>query len=255
MMNTVQPGNLFIKNGRNLFLLLCLVCSLNAKAQIEVSSGIDMSYPLLLNSNNSSLYYNQVSFGVRVGVSYKPTGTQFFPTLYYSIGQTTLPLKQFENNVSTLVFRYQHVMLNGNFVISFENNNALYLIGGIGFSDLKEKFPSISGTNGLAMSSHIDSTKNTNRVFPAMGIGMEYVYGASANRPIYISMGLYLQYVLLLAEQNTYNLTIIDAQKSVVPIHANLSGNLLIPTFSLTLHYMLGKGIILWQKKKSSFYL
>jgi hypothetical protein len=146
-------------------------------------------------------------------------------------------------------------MLNGNFVITFENNNSIYLIGGIGFSDLKEKYPQVSGTNALQMSSHVDSTKNIFRLFPAIGLGFEYVYGASSNRNVYMSMGIMCQYVIMLADQNTYNVTVIDAQKVPVPIHASLSGNLIIPNFSITLHYLLGKSIIFWKKKESSFYL
>jgi hypothetical protein len=224
-------------------------------AQIELSSGIDMSYPLLLNSNNSNLYYNQLSFGIRVGLSYKPTNTQFFPTLYYSIGRTKLPLKQFEDNVSTLAFTYQNVILNGNFVITFNNNNSLYLIGGIGFSNLKEKFPDISGKNALQMSSHVDSTSNVNRIFPAMALGFEYVYGGAVNRNVYMSLGLTFQYTILFAEQNYYHITVIDAQGNAVPVSAYMSGNLITPNFNITLHYLLGKSIIFWQKKKSSFYL
>lgn len=224
-------------------------------AQIEVASGVDMSFPELLNTNNTNLYYKQISFGIRLELSYKPENTQFFPTFYYSLGQTILPLKQFENNVSTLAFRYENFILNGNLVVTFENNNSLYLIGGIGITDLKESFPGVSGPSGLAMNSHVDSTANITKIFPAMSLGFEYVYGGSVNRKVYMSMGLTFQYTILFAGENNYYLTIIDAQHRFVPIAASLSGNLITPNFNITLHYLLGRSIIFWQKKKSSYYL
>lgn len=254
-MNKGYINKQFLKISKYLFFFIVLLSPALVKAQVEISPGIDMSFPVLLNSNNTNLYYKQLSFGVHLGISYKPTNTQFFPTLNYAIGQTVLPLKQFEKNVSDLAFLYQNVILNGNLVVTFENNNSLYLIGGIGFSYLKPRFPEVSGTNGLAMEVHIDSTKNSNTIFPAMSLGFEYVYGGSVNRNIYLSLGITFQYTILFAQQNTYYETVIDAQQKHVPIVADLSGNLITPNFNITLHYLLGKSIIFWQKKKSSFYL
>ena len=54
------------------FLFLSLYC----QAQIELSTGFDLSYPELLNSNNSKVNYGQISFGVRAGIAYKPEETQ-----------------------------------------------------------------------------------------------------------------------------------------------------------------------------------
>jgi len=240
---------------RCLLFLIILSAPQNSNAQIEVASGIDMSFPLLLNSNNTNLYYKQLSFGIRLELSYKPENTQFFPTFYYSLGQTILPLKQFENNVSTLAFRYENFILNGNLVVTFANNNSIYFIGGIGITNLKEKFPGVSGPNGLAMNSHVDSTSNITKVFPAMSLGLEYVYGGSVNRKVYMSLGLTVQYTILFAGENNYFLTIVDNKQRFVPIASSITGNLIVPNFNITLHYLLGKGIIFWQKKKSSFYL
>jgi len=248
-------ANRFFHISKYLLFFMVFLAPARSKAQIEVASGVDMSFPELLNSNNTNLYYKQLSFGVRLELSYKPENTQFFPTLYYSLGQTILPLKQFENNVSTLACRYENIILNGNLVVTFENNNSLYLIGGIGITDLKRKYPGVSGPSGLAMNSSVDSTANITKIFPAMSLGFEYVYGASVNRKVYMSLGLTVQYTILFADENSYYVTVIDAQKRFVPIVANLSGNLFVPNFNITLHYLLGKEIIFWQKKKSSFYL
>jgi hypothetical protein len=225
------------------------------KAQIELSSGIDMSYPLLFNSGNNKLYYNQLSFGIRGGISYKPTGTQFFPTLYYSLGQTHLPLKDLGDIVSSLALRYQNVLLNGNLVITFENGNNLYVTVGIGISNLKAKYPDLSGPNALTMSSFIDSTGNITKTNPAVALGFEYVYGGAVNRSVYLSLGVSIMDIILLDKQNTYKISVTDAQNNTQTFIADLSGHALVPNFNITLHYMLGKEVIFWQKKKSSYYL
>ena len=86
-------NNIKISNYRWLWCMAFLLFSaVYCNAQIEVSSGIDLSYPELLNSNNSKLNYGQISFGIRVGVAYKPAETQFFPILNLSYGRTRLRL-------------------------------------------------------------------------------------------------------------------------------------------------------------------
>ena len=37
--------------------------------QIEFMSGIDLSYPLLLNTNNTKPNYGQITFGIKAGVA------------------------------------------------------------------------------------------------------------------------------------------------------------------------------------------
>jgi len=234
---------------------LCMLLPAKLQAQIELSSGIDMSYPLMFNSNNNKLYFNQLSFGIRAGISYKPTGTQFFPTLYYSIGQTHLPLKDIGSNVSSLAMKYQNLILNGNIVLTLENNNNLYITVGIGLSDLKTKYPDLSGPNYLAMSSHIDSTGNIITTNPAIALGFEYVYGGAVNRNVYLSLGCSIMDVILLDKRNTYKVSVTDAHNVTQTFIADLAGHAIVPNFNITLHYMLGKEIIFWQKKKSSYYL
>lgn len=234
--------------------VLLLVTSL-CYAQIEVATGADISYPLLTNNSNTKLNYNQVGFGMRFGVSYKPENTQFFPTLNFAFGRTRLPLKQFGDNVATVTLNYLNLMLDGNIVATFNNGNSLYFIGGIGFSSLSRAGFSIAGKNGEASKLYLDSVANVNKVFPAINFGIEYVYGASVNRKLYMSMGLNLQYIILLPGRNTYYADVRDYQGNTTTFNASLTGNAFIPNFYISLHYLLGKEIIFWKKKESSFYL
>ena len=233
---------------RNLSILICLLLpAFYCNGQIELSTGIDLNYPLLINSNNTKLNYGQISFGMRFGVAYKPPETQFFPILNVSFGRTRLPLKQFGTNVAALNFNYLNVMLNENYIVRFTNSE-LFIYGGVGFSYLIKKGITIAGTGGETMQATIDSTANLSNAFPAMNIGFEYNYGESAGKPLYITMGLNFQYILLLKDRNSYFITI-DQKGGATDYRADLSGNLVSPGFYLAIHYLLKV------HKKSSFYL
>ena len=227
---------------------VCLLfVAMNAGAQIELSTGFDFSYPELLNSNNTRMVYGQVSFGVRVGVAYKPAETQFFPILNTSFGRTRLPLKQFGKNVAVLNFEYVNMMINENYIVTFPRSQ-VFIYGGVGFSYLMNKGIKVAGTGGETMRETIDSTKNVNNVFPAMNIGFEYNYGESTGKDLYITMGINFQYILLLDGRNTYNISIAAPGNKYYHYETSLTGNVISPGFYLAIHYML-------HRKKSNFYL
>ncbi len=234
---------------RRLSVIICLLLpSIYSSGQIELSSGIDLTYPLLINSNNSKLTYSQISFGLGVGIAYKPAETQFFPILKASIGRTRLPLKQVDKNVVALNINYLNLMLNENFVLRFPKSE-VYLYGGIGFSYLARQGVMIAGPSGESMKATIDSTKNITNAFPAMNIGFEYNYGQSAGKDLYLTMGLNFQYILLLTGRNTYDFHINKPGVGVTPYSVNLSGNLITPGFYIAIHFLMH------HHKKSSMYL
>ena len=230
-------------------LICCLFSAVYCHAQIELSSGIDLSYPVLLNSHNSKLNYGQISFGVRAGIAYKPAETQFFPILNISYGRTRLPLQQFGPNVAALNFNYLNPMLNENFIVHFPTSE-VFIYGGIGFSYLKNEGIKIAGTGGETMKALIDSTANINKVFPAMNIGFEYNYGESKGKDLYLTLGLNFQYILLLTGNNTYNITIDKPGTGYTHYTTNLSGNVISPGFYIAIHYLLHVG-----KKGGGMYL
>ena len=226
-------------------LLLCF--AYRSGAQIELSSGIDMSYPFLLNASNTKLNYSQISFGLRFGIAYKPAETQFFPILDFSFGRTRLPLKQFGANVVAENFDYINLMVNENYIIRFPGSE-LFLYGGVGVSFLERKGVTITGSEGGTMQATIDSTANINSAFPAMNIGMEYNYGESAGKDLYLTMGLNLQYILLLNDRNTYYISVDRGY-----VHTNyvgsFTGSVISPGFYIAIHYLLHR------KKANNFYL
>jgi hypothetical protein len=227
------------KYGKRLLLTLCLIGSWSySQAQIELSSGIDLSYPLLLNSHNSKIDYGQVSFGLQFGIAYKPENTQFFPILKPSFGHTRFPLQQFGKNVAALNFDYLNLMLNENYIVRFPRSE-VFIYGGIGFSYLNRKGLKITGNGGESMKATLDSTANINKVFPAINIGFEYNYGESAGKDLYLTMGLNFQYILLLNDRNTYYITIKEPGGTVLPFTTNFTGNLISPGFYIAIHYML----------------
>ena len=232
--------------------IIGIVCVLffanNCSAQIELSSGFDLSYPELLNSNNTRLLYGQISFGVKVGVAYKPAETQFFPILNISFGRTRLPLKQFGQNVAVLNFDYINVMLNENYIVTFPKSE-LFIYGGVGFSYLINKGIAVAGSEGETMHSSIDSTKNISNAFPALNIGFEYNYGESTGKDLYITMWLNFQYILLLAGQNTYDVSIAAPNSKYYHYQSSLTGNVITPSFYLAIHYKMHR------KRANSFYL
>ncbi len=224
-----------------------LLFTIDSSAQLEVSSGFEVSYPQLINSNNTKMNFGQITFGVRAGVAYKPHDTQFFPILNASFGRTRLPLKQFGTNVAVLNFNYLNVMLNENYVITMPRSE-VYIYGGVGFSYLMNKGVQVAGRYGETMKASIDSTKNVNNVFPAMNIGFEYNYGESAGKDLYLTMGINFQYILLLKERNTYYVSVAAPGNNYHTYQSNLTGNVISPGFYIAIHYV-------FRKKKHSFYL
>lgn len=226
------------------FSLFSCICN----AQIELSTGFDLSYPELINSNNTKISYGQISFGVRVGVAYKPEETQFFPILNTSFGRTRLPLKQFGKNVAALNFNYLNVMLNENYVVKFPKSE-LFIYGGIGFSYLINKGITVAGAGGETMQASIDSTANVTKTLPAMNIGFEYNYGESTGKDLYLTMGINFQYILLLDGRNTYNISVAAPGNNFYHYQSSLTGDLISPGFYLAIHYKMHI------KKKNSMYL
>ncbi len=221
-----------------IFVLLLLLSPYHSYAQIEVSTGIDVHYPLLFNTNNTKIDYGQFSFGMKFGVAYKPPETQFFPILNLTIGRTRLPLLDIGNNVAALNFNYLDVMLNENYIIRLPKSQ-VFIYGGIGFSNLNQKGLKIMGSGGEMMVSAIDSMKNINHAFPAVNLGFEINSGVSADKELYLTMGLNFQYILLLSERNTYYITIKDQNGVKNHYNPSLTGNVISPGFYIAIHYML----------------
>jgi hypothetical protein len=222
--------------------LLTIACflffSFSSHAQMEVSTGIDLSYPLLINTNNAKWNYGQISFGLRFGIAYKPAETQFFPILTAAFGRTRFPMKQFGQDVAFVNFDYLNVMLNENYIVRFTSSE-LFIYGGIGFTDLSHKGPGIAGPAGGTMKATIDSILNVTSVFPAMNIGFEYNYGESAGKDLYLTMGLNFQYVLLFPDRNTYYITINKPGYIQDHYKTGLTGNIISPGFYIAIHYLL----------------
>jgi len=225
-------------------LLLTNICN----AQIELSSGIDLSYPILINSTNAKLNDGQVSFGLRFGIAYKPAETQFFPILTTAFGRTRLPLQQFGQNVAFCGYDYLNVMLNENYIVRFPMSE-LFVYGGIGFTDLIHKAPGVAGPGGETMQITVDSIKYPSNVSPALNIGFEYNYGESAGKDLYLTMGLNFQYILLLPERNTYYLKVDERYGVTNYYKTSLTGNVIAPGFYIAIHYLLHV------HKKSGMYL
>ncbi len=207
-------------------------------AQVEVSAGIDITYPVLMNSYNSRLNYGQLGFGMCLGVAYKPEETQFFPILKTSFGRTRLPLMEVGKNVAALNFNYLNEMLNENIVLRFRQSE-LFVYGGIGFSYLSAKGMKLAGPTGETIKYGIDSTKDISKFFPAVNVGFEYNYGESAGKDLYLTLGLNFQYIMLLSNRNNYYFYTNEPGVGVTRHFASLSGGAIVPNFYVALHYML----------------
>ncbi len=225
-----------------------LLLSFFGYSQIELSSGIDINYPFLVNANNTKLTYGQITFGFNIGVAYKPPETQFFPVLKSGFGRTRLPLKQFGKNVAVLSCDYINEMLNANLILRFPNSQ-VFVYGGIGFSYLKNRGLKITGSGGEAMESFIDSTANVNKIFPAINVGFEVNSGVSADKELYLTWGINLQSILLLQDRNTYYIKVREPNGNTTSYTAGLTGFVISPGVYISLHYLLHL------KKKNGFYL
>jgi len=237
-----------VKYPAHLILAFLLLYATSCLGQFELSSGIDLSYPLLTNKYTKTLNYGQLSFGLRAGIAYKPPETQFFPILNVSLGRCRLPLLQINQNVAALNFNYINVMLNENFILRFPTSE-VFIYGGIGFTSLKRKSLVFTGPGYSNFEATVDSVKDVTSLFPAMNIGLEYNYGESAGKDLYITMGLNFQYILLLADRNNYYLSVRHSSVNSLPYTAGFSGDVIAPSFYLAIHYLLH------YNKKSKMYL
>ena len=207
--------------------------------QVEVSANLELGYPFMTNQYNSKLLYNQLTPGVRLGLSYKPEDTQFFPTLHYTFGRTKLPLRELGKNVAVMELNYQNLMLSGNFVIHYEDYSQLYIYGGIGVVQLKNKGLVVSGRNGNLITAKIDSSANIDKRYPAINLGFEYVVGNTMDNNIYISVGANVQYWYFVTNRNNYFLDITEANGNSYVTESALTGHAFVPYFYMSLHYML----------------
>jgi hypothetical protein len=226
--------------------LFFLLASVHAYGQIEASANLELGYPFMTNEYNKKLLYNQLTPGLRLGVSYKPENTQFFPTLHYAFGRTKLPLQQIGKNVAYLELNYQNLMLSGNYVIHYENYSQLYIYTGIGLVSLKNKGMNVSGSEGYLVKAEIDSMANIDKRFPVVNLGFEYVVGQTMNSNIYISTGVNVQCWYFATNGNNYFLDITDATGNNYIAATSLSGYALVPYFYMSLHVMLNGE--LWKK-------
>ena len=220
---------------------LLLLTSFTANGQFEVSANLELGYPFMTNQYNSKVLYNQLTPGVRLGVSYKPENTQFFPTLHYAFGRTKLPLRQLGKNVAALELNYQNLMLSGNLVFHYEDYSQLYIYTGIGVVQLKKKGLVVSGKDGNLITAKIDSSANIDKRYPAINLGFEYVVGNTAQNNIYISVGANIQYWYFVTNRNNYFLDITEANGTSYITESALTGGAFVPYFYMSLHYMLDK--------------
>jgi len=95
----------------------------------------------------------------------------------------------------------------------------------------------------------LDSAENVTKFFPAMGVGLEYVYGESVGRNIYLSVGVNVHYTIMLQDENTYYVSVTDAQSKNLQLMGDVEGGAITTDFHITLHYMPGKEVFFWKKK------
>jgi len=215
--------------------------------QIELSGGIELGYPELLNSNYTLVNSGQITYGLRGGIAWRPVEAAFFPSLDAGYGRTRLPLQASGINVAALDFNYANATLNENYAV-MQRRGQLLLSAGIGFSYLTERAITRPGSAARTVQASIDSAANISKVFPAMGIGVAYDFGASAEKHTYVTIGVSLQYKLLPAGRNTYYINVTETGNSSNNYQAGLTGNLFIPGFYVVVHYKV-------RKNKSGMYL
>jgi hypothetical protein len=206
-------------------------------AQVELSTGIEFGYPMLIN-NNKLVDAGQISSGLKFGVTYKPEEVQFFPTLDCSFGNSRLPLQHMGEHITSLEFNYLNVMLNETYVIRHPRTQ-LFLYGGIGFSRLKERGVAPGGNETIVTT--IDSTLNINKVFPAMNIGFAFDLSEPNDKMLYMTIGVNFRYTFLPPGHNTYYVTVAEQGNNINNRETSLTGNLIRPDFYIAVHCKLHK--------------
>jgi len=81
-----------------------------------------------------------------------------------------------------------------------------------------------------------------------MNMGLKYSYGESSDKDFYITMEINLQYLFPFAGNNNYYINVTWPGNNIYYYASHLSGNLISPCFSITVHYKV-------HKKKNSMYL
>ena len=213
-----------------------LLSSYYGTAQINLCAGIDLSYPEVVTHNNTIINSGQLSDGLHVGIAYRPEDLQFSPALKIAYGRTRLPLQQAGENVAALNFNYLNIMIGENFSLPFHQNELL-IYGGIGIACLIEKGVAPSGNQTIVTT--IDSMTNISKAFPSLNIGVDY--SIITNKSFYLSVGINLNYTLLLSGHNTYDITVTEQGNNIHHYQSSLVGNLVSPGVSVAMHHKLHK--------------
>lgn len=221
-------------------LLLFLICSVTAKAQIDLGLGAEVGFPLMFNKYVGNYNHALGSPGLRAIVMYQPREATFVPSVVLSVAPVQLPVVRiYGDNVLHMDFTAYSAMINGRFRKLMDKKE--FLIGvGVGVSYLKSTGVGVTG-KGFAFGNLIaDSSQLINTATPVININAEYIFPISSEVPLYAGIGAQIQYAYFFDQNKSYRVDIVDNQFQYYSLQPKLYGHMVNPALFLNIYYRFG---------------
>lgn len=214
-------------------------------AQVSAGLGIQVDFPLLYNKNVGSYNHSLGAWGPRLSIKYIPQNTAFYPSLTLNVTTLTIPLIKSNENVISMRFFAANAALAVNRQHVYENNMELHYGLGIGLAYLGGVGVGINGSNNGASSNTIVSfsadSSYISSWLPFFHAGIEYIFPASSQKPIFVGIGGKLQYIYLFDNGEKFHTTIIDSRYQVTRLQPTLYGHMFNPGFYISFYYKFGR--------------
>jgi hypothetical protein len=231
-----------MKTAATLISSCLLVIPLCCPAQIDISIGPQLNFPLMYNDMVGDYHHTLGSLGPRVSINYVPNTTSFYPSLSVNVASAILPLLKVDNTVISMRFIQANITLSAKARKQLNNNREIRYGIGLGASYLQERSVITSGNNNdLSVSTVSRDSGAINSWSPAINVEMEYVIPISTTKPWFAGLGFNLQYIHFFDHGAKYNIAIFDSQYNWRKYEANLKGEVFTPGFYISFYYKLGQ--------------
>lgn len=220
-------------------LFILLFCS-RANAQLDIGAGANFSFPLTYNNKVGDYHHAEGSPGALVSIRYQPATGSFVPEVTIGISQWILPVVSFGyDHTLSMVFSSLNFTVKG--LYKWTNGNKEYYFGpGIGITYLGGLGSHVNRSDET-ISQVISDSSGIKRLTPHVMLSGEYVYPISKNRPWFLGIGLYVQYIYFVNDDTRYSVEVLDKQGQYYKLEPGLTGSMINPGARLSLYYRFGQ--------------
>jgi hypothetical protein len=226
---------------RTFCLVVLLGTSISSFAQVELGAGASIGFPLSYNKNVGDYNHSSGSPGLRMHFNYVKEDATFIPAVSFNYSKWLLPVVRFgTEKVLSMDFNVTALTLGG--MIRKVNGDREFRIGpGIGLAWLKGKGVSINGNPELISNVFEDSSAYITRFTPFVNLSGEYIIPVTSAAPVFLGIGVQLQYAYFFEGDTKYRVDIVDNQFQYYKLEPELSGSVINPLIYVVIYYRFGQ--------------